>query len=54
MVEKTKLPKKIHGVPTLREEDGLAMSSRNVRLTETQRKEANHHLRNTYKSKRMV
>lgn len=40
MVEKTKLPVKIHEVPTLREEDGLAMSSRNVRLTETQRKEA--------------
>ena len=40
MAEKTKLPVKIHGVPTLREEDGLAMSSRNVRLTETQRKEA--------------
>ncbi len=40
MVEKSKLPVKIHGVPTLREEDGLAMSSRNVRLTETQRKEA--------------
>ena len=40
MVEKIKLPVKIHGVPTLREEDGLAMSSRNVRLTETQRKEA--------------
>ena len=40
MVEKTNLPVKIHGVPTLREEDGLAMSSRNVRLTETQRKEA--------------
>lgn len=40
MVKKTKLPVKIHGVPTLREEDGLAMSSRNVRLTEIQRKEA--------------
>ena len=40
MVEKTKLLVKIHEVPTLREEDGLAMSSRNVRLTETQRKEA--------------
>ena len=40
MLEKTKLPVKIHEVPTLREEDGLAMSSRNVRLTETQRKEA--------------
>ncbi|MFN3271953.1 MAG: pantoate--beta-alanine ligase [Cloacibacterium caeni] len=40
MVEKTKLPVKIHEVPTLREDDGLAMSSRNVRLTETQRKEA--------------
>jgi pantoate--beta-alanine ligase len=40
MVEKTNLPVKIHGIPTLREEDGLAMSSRNVRLTEPQRKEA--------------
>ena len=40
MVEKTKLPVKIHGVPTIREEDGHAMTSRNVRLTETQRKEA--------------
>ena len=40
MVEKTKLPVKIHGVPTLRENSGLAMSSRNLRLTEKQRKEA--------------
>ena len=40
MVEKTKLPLKIHGVLTLRENSGLAMSSRNLRLTEKQRKEA--------------
>ena len=40
MVEKTKLPVKIHGVLTLRENSGLAMSSRNLRLTEKQRKEA--------------
>ena len=40
MVEKTKLPVKINGVPTLRENSGLAMSSRNLRLTEKQRKEA--------------
>ena len=40
MVEKTKLLVKIHGVPTLRENSGLAMSSRNLRLTEKQRKEA--------------
>ena len=40
MVEKTKLPVKIHGVPTLRENSGLAMSSRNLRLTEKRRKEA--------------
>lgn len=30
----------LHGVPTLREADGLAMSSRNLRLTETQRPKA--------------
>lgn len=30
----------LHAVPTLREEDGLAMSSRNQRLTETQRAKA--------------
>ena len=40
MVEKTKLPVKIHGVLTLRENSGLAMSSRNLRLTEKRRKEA--------------
>ena len=40
MVNKIDLPIKIHGIPTLREKDGLAMSSRNMRLTEVQRKEA--------------
>ena len=40
LVKKLNLPVKIHGVPTLREEDGLAMSSRNLRLNELQRKEA--------------
>ena len=40
LVKKLNLPVKIHGVPTLREEDGLAMSSRNLRLNEVQRKEA--------------
>ena len=37
---KNKITCKIHGVPTLRENSGLAMSSRNLRLTEKQRKEA--------------
>lgn len=40
LVKKLNLPVKVHGVPTLREEDGLAMSSRNLRLNEEQRKEA--------------
>lgn len=34
------LPVEIIAVPTLRHEDGLAMSSRNLRLTPTQRQEA--------------
>lgn len=40
MVEKKNLPVKIHGVPTLREDSGLARSSRNERLTPEQRKTA--------------
>ena len=37
LVDKLKLPVKIHGVSIYREENGLAMSSRNERLSETQR-----------------
>ncbi len=40
MVEKKNLPVKIYGVETLREKNGLAMSSRNERLTAEQRKAA--------------
>lgn len=40
LVKKLNLPVKIYGIPTLREEDGLAMSSRNLRLNDEQRKEA--------------
>lgn len=40
MVEQLHLPIRLHFQPTLREEDGLAMSSRNIRLNEAQRKAA--------------
>ncbi len=40
LVRQTGIPVKIHAVPTMREPGGLAMSSRNLRLTPTQRKEA--------------
>lgn len=37
LIETTQLPVKIHGVPIYREESGLAMSSRNQRLTAEQK-----------------
>jgi pantoate--beta-alanine ligase len=40
MVEKHKIPVTIHGCPIHREANGLAMSSRNERLSEDARKEA--------------
>lgn len=40
MVEKHQLPVTVHGCPIHREANGLAMSSRNERLSETARKEA--------------
>jgi pantoate--beta-alanine ligase len=40
LVEKENLNIKIKGIPTIRENDGLAMSSRNQRLTQEERKKA--------------
>ena len=40
VVEKEHWPVRIQPVPTVRESDGLAKSSRNLRLSETQREEA--------------
>ena len=40
MTTKLKLPIRIVGCPTLREENGLALSSRNLRLSDQQRQEA--------------
>ena len=40
LVEKKKIPVKIHGVSILRAKNGLALSSRNERLTEKQRDDA--------------
>ena len=40
LVAQLKLPVKIHGVPIYREENGLAMSSRNERLSSEERKAA--------------
>jgi pantoate--beta-alanine ligase len=40
MVEKNKMPVKVIGCPIFREPNGLAMSSRNERLTADERKEA--------------
>lgn len=40
LVEKCKMPKNVIGCPIYREENGLAMSSRNERLSEKERKDA--------------
>lgn len=40
MVNKLKLPVKVIGCATVRESDGLAMSSRNIHLTDEERKQA--------------
>ncbi len=40
MVKKLQLPIEVHGCPTTREANGLAMSSRNMRLNESERKSA--------------
>ncbi|MDY3548247.1 pantoate--beta-alanine ligase [Riemerella anatipestifer] len=40
LAEKKNFPIHIHGVPIYREENGLAMSSRNMRLSETEREDA--------------
>lgn len=37
MVQALELPVKVHTIPTVRETDGLALSSRNVRLSDSQR-----------------
>jgi pantoate--beta-alanine ligase len=40
LLEITEIPSKLHICPTLRENDGLAMSSRNMRLSQTERQTA--------------
>jgi pantoate--beta-alanine ligase len=40
LVDEMKFNVQLHSIPTLREADGLAMSSRNARLNEIQRKQA--------------
>ncbi|QNA42837.1 pantoate--beta-alanine ligase [Lacibacter sediminis] len=40
LIETQKIPTKLHIAPTLRESDGLAMSSRNMRLTKEDRQTA--------------
>lgn len=41
LIKDLNFPTKLIGLPTVREKDGLAKSSRNVNLTEKERKEAN-------------
>lgn len=48
------LPTEIIGCPTMREENGLAMSSRNERLTQRQRQEAGFIYRSLIKARQMA
>jgi len=54
LVKKYKLPLKIKGRPIFREKDGLAMSSRNTRLTPAHREEASFIYKTIKKAKKKV
>ncbi len=53
MVDFFKLPVKVIACPTLRESDGLAMSSRNMRLNTEERKMAVHISKTLFKAKEL-